>query len=121
MTHAIKTRSPYAIYKVVIFSIGMIVLINCFVGCGKKTVNDRGGKIKMVAKTIEEVLEENTDRWMSISGVVGTAIGEYKDKPCIKILVVKKTPELTDKIPSTLEGFPVVTQETGEIRALDKD
>ena len=108
------------INKVVIFSIGMIVLVSCFVGCGKKNVNDRGGRIKMAAKTIEEVLEENTGRWMSISGVVGTAIGEFKGKPCIKILVVKKTPELTGKIPSTIEGFPVIIKQTGEIRALDQ-
>ena len=73
----------------------------------------------MAAKTIEEVLKENTNKWMSIRGVVGTAIGEFKGKPCIKIFVVKKTPELMKKIPSTLEGFPVDIKQTGEIRALD--
>ena len=74
----------------------------------------------MAAKTIEEVLKENTDKWMSIPGVVGTAIGKFKDKPCIKIFVIKKTPELVEKIPSTQEGFPLVIQQTGEIKALDK-
>jgi len=44
---------------------------------------------------------------------------QQKGELCIKVLVVKKTPELTQKIPSTLEGFPVVIQQTGEIRALD--
>ncbi len=73
----------------------------------------------MATKTIEEVLKENADKWMSFPAVVGTAIGEFKGKPCIKILVVKKTEELTQKIPSTLEGFPVVIQQAGEIRALD--
>ena len=75
----------------------------------------------MPTKTIEEVLKEHTDEWMSIPGVVGTAIGEYKGKPCIKVLVVKKTKELTEKIPSRVEGFPVVIEETGEIRALESE
>ena len=120
MARAIKTRSPYTIDKVVIFSIGMIFLVSCFAGCGKKTVNDRGGEKKMAAKTIEEVLEENTDKWMSIPGVIGTAIGEQKGESCIIVLVIEKTSELTEKIPSTIEGFPVVIKQTGEIRALDQ-
>ncbi len=73
----------------------------------------------MLAKTIDEVLGEHTDEWMSIPGVVGTAIGECEGKPCIRVLVVNKTPELRKKIPSKLEGFVVYVQETGEIRALD--
>ena len=73
----------------------------------------------MPPTTIQEVLRTHTPELMSIPGVVGTAIGEFKGKPCIKILVVKKTEELTQKIPLTLEGFPVVIQQTGEIRALD--
>ncbi len=42
-------------------------------------------------KTIEQVLEENTPRLMLISGVVGTAIGECEDEPCIKVLVTDVT------------------------------
>jgi hypothetical protein len=32
--------------------------------------------------------------------------------------VIQKTPELEQKIPRTLEGYPVVIEETGEIRPL---
>ncbi len=73
----------------------------------------------MPGQTIEEVLSQYTDSLMSFPGVVGTAIGECEGKPCIKVLVVEKTPELVNKIPSTLEGFVVEVQETGEIKALD--
>ncbi len=73
----------------------------------------------MLDQTIEEVLSQYTDSLMSIPGVVGTAIGECEGQPCIKVLVVEKTPELLGKIPSTLEGFVVDVQETGEIRARD--
>ncbi|MHC4176124.1 MAG: hypothetical protein ACYSWU_01375 [Planctomycetota bacterium] len=72
----------------------------------------------MSAKTIQEVLEEHTDRWMAISGVVGTAIGECDGRPCIKVFVAEKTEQLRVKIPSSLEGHSVVVEETGEFRAL---
>ncbi len=75
----------------------------------------------MSEQTIQDVLKEHTDEWMSIPGVVGTAIGEFEDKPCIKVFVAKETRELTQKIPSEVEGFPVVIEETGEIRALRVD
>ncbi len=75
----------------------------------------------MPARTIENVLKAHTDEWMAIPGVVGTAIGEFNDKPCIKVFVVEKTEELNKRIPSQVEGFPVIIQAIGEIRALESD
>ncbi|MFC2041076.1 hypothetical protein ACFLTY_01990 [Chloroflexota bacterium] len=72
----------------------------------------------MPKKTIEELLRERADGLMSIPGVVGTAQGQCSGKPCIKVFVVKKTPELLKKIPSAIEGYTVTVQETGVIRAL---
>ncbi len=89
--------------------------------CAKQAADreDVQGEDVMPAQTIEEVLSRHTDSLMSLEGVVGTAIGECEGKPCIRVLVVEKTAELLQKIPSTLEGFVVDVQETGEIRALD--
>ncbi len=67
------------------------------------------------------MLKSHTPELMSIPGVVGTALGKQDGELCIKVLVIEKTPELTKKIPSTLEGFPVAIQQTGEIRALEPD
>ena len=75
----------------------------------------------MQDKTIEAVLKEYTDRLMSLQGVVGTAQSECAGKPCIKVYVSKKTPDLLGQIPSDIEGFPVAIEETGEIRARDSD
>ncbi|MHC4425935.1 MAG: hypothetical protein ACYSYV_07555 [Planctomycetota bacterium] len=75
----------------------------------------------MSGKTIEQVLKEKTDEWMGIPGVVGTAIGMFEDKPCIKILTSTKEKQLCAKIPSAVEGYPVIIEETGEFRALEKD
>ena len=73
----------------------------------------------MTPKTIQEVLSEHTDEWMSIPGVVGTGIGECEGEPCIRIFVVKKTSELMQKIPSEVEGYTVDVQESGKFQALD--
>jgi hypothetical protein len=84
--------------------------------CGPQAAREH--ETAMAETTIKEVLKKNTDSLMSIRGVVGTAIGECDGKPCIMVLVVKKTPELTKQIPSELQGFPVVIEETGVIRPL---
>ena len=73
----------------------------------------------MQKKTIQTVLKEHTDKMITLPGVVGTGLGECSGKPCIKVFVVKKTPDLLKQIPSTLEGHPVEVQATGEFRALD--
>lgn len=73
----------------------------------------------MPAKSIQQVLSEQTSRWMAIPGVVGTAIGESEGLPCIKIFVVEKTEDLAAKFSdSPVDGHPVVLEETDEFRAL---
>ena len=81
---------------------------------------DRFAKGSHVAgKTIEQVLKEKTDEWMAIPGVVGTAIGQSRGKPCILILTSSDLSKVKSKIPSTVQGYPVVIEQTGEIRALE--
>jgi hypothetical protein len=73
----------------------------------------------MQQKPIEEVLREHTDSLMALPGVVGTAQGLCDGQPCIKVFIVKKTPELLRQIPAEIEGYTVAAEETGEIRALE--
>jgi hypothetical protein len=78
------------------------------------------GKNPMAAETIKEVLKKHTEELMSMPGVVGTGQGLCEGKPCIKVFVIEKTPDLDQKIPKTLDGYPVVIEETGPIKALPK-
>jgi hypothetical protein len=71
----------------------------------------------MSAMSIEEVLMKYTDNLMAIPGVVGTGQGFFDGESCIKVFVIKMTPELENKIPEKLEGYPVKIKETGVIRA----
>lgn len=97
--------------------IGIIVLL--FIICCTGKIDNNGEKV-MEQRTIQEVLTSHTPDLMSVPGVVGTAIGEQDGKPCIVVMVVQKTNDITKKIPLTLEGFPVVIKEVGEIRSLDE-
>ena len=69
-------------------------------------------------RPIREVLAERTVEWMAIPGVVGTAVGEAEGRPCIKVLVARRTDELAASFPADAEGHRVVVEETGEFRAL---
>jgi len=68
---------------------------------------------------IESVQAEHTDRLMKIPGVVGTGIGLCDSTPCIKVLVIRATPELRKLIPESLDGYRVVLDETGVVRPQD--
>ena len=61
--------------------------------------------------SVAQVLARHTERLMALPGVVGTAESTCGGRPCILVLVARKTPEL--------EGIPVEVRETGPIRALD--
>ncbi len=89
--------------------------------CTNQIADDREGKNEMVSQTIQQVLQEHTNELMSIPGVVGTAEGLCDGQPCIKVLVIKKTSEIEEKIPKIIEGYPVKIESTGEIKALPKN
>ncbi len=82
---------------------------------------DRKEENPVPQKRIENVLKENTGRLMSLPGVVGTAEGRCDGKPCIKVYVVRRSPELCRQIPDTLGGYPVVIEETGEVHTLPEN
>lgn len=100
----------------VVLAIYIIALIAGPAGCNMKQTAQ--GEKMVAPRTIEEVLQANTPQLMAIEGVVGTAQGEHQGKPCIMIFVAEKTPELMKKLPSGLEGYPVVIQQSGEFEAL---
>jgi hypothetical protein len=68
--------------------------------------------------TVSEVKDKCTAELMVIKGVVGVGIGEQNGLPCIKVFLENGSAELKVKIPKTLEGYRVVTEVTGPIKAL---
>jgi len=92
-----------------------------FTGCSYTVPSDPEKGQSMPERTIEQVLKDNTDQWMAIPGVEGTAIGLFEGKPSIKIFASSNPQELRVKIPSNIEGYPVIIEEMGEFRALEQE
>jgi len=97
--------------------IGAMVIAGNLSGCIDKHIENVGKGGPMTERSIEEVLRDRTDEWMSIVGVEGVAIGEHKGKSCIRIFTSVNPKNLRDKIPSSVEGFPVIIEKTGRFRA----
>ena len=55
-----------------------------------------------------------TDQVIDRDGVSGTAIGEHDGKPCLKVYV--STDEAAGAAPRSVDGFPVVVENTGVFR-----
>ena len=105
---------------IILLNIGAITAAGSLAGCSHTSTSDieQGGV--MPNKTIEQVLKDRTDEWMAIPGVEGTAIGLFENEPCIRIFTSSNPQELRPKIPSTVEGYPVIIEETGQFRALEQ-
>lgn len=74
----------------------------------------------MVERTIEQVQADYTDDWMAIPGVEGVALGLLDDTPCIRVFSSKRAEDLRNKIPSVVEGYPVIIEEAGTFRAFER-
>ncbi|MFH2051719.1 MAG: hypothetical protein ABIK96_04545 [bacterium] len=73
------------------------------------------------AWTIAEVIRDRAAELMAIPGVTGVAEGRTADdRVCLVIYVHTLTPALERDLPREVAGFPVVVEESGEIRPLGK-
>jgi len=70
-------------------------------------------------RSLTDVLAAHSPALMAIPGV--TAVAESRlanGRPCILVLVVGMTPQLRDRIPREIEGWPVRVDVSGEIKAM---
>ena len=86
----------------------------------RSPVNQTGQKESMTLRDINAVLKDHDKELLAIPGVVGVYVGLLPDDktPCLKVMVVKETEDLKKKIPKSLEGYPVLIEESGVIRPL---
>jgi hypothetical protein len=94
----------------------LLVVAGCGSGSQSGRVEKQNGS-SMPQKSIEQVLSDNTGRWMTLPGVVGTGIGECSGKPCIKIFASAKSDSLAKQIPKQIDGYTVELEVTGEFKA----
>ena len=73
----------------------------------------------MPERPIADVLAAHTPELMALPGVVGTYQGAHPDgAPAIVVMLARPDAGLERRIPRVLEGWPVVIEVTGEIRAM---
>jgi hypothetical protein len=102
--------------KALICVVWMVFLAGQAVGYEEQV----GGEKGMSGKAVGELLRKHTDELLSLPGVVGTGQGLCDGRPCIKVYVVKKTPELEAEIHRLLDPYPLSIEETGRFRSLPK-
>lgn len=108
--------APACVRPAVTLLLVAFAVVTLVTGCQRA---DTQRETTMPQRPIVEVLATHTPELMRVPGVVGTYQGSLADgRPCIKLMVVRVTPELREKLPRTLEGWPVELDETGEIHAL---
>jgi hypothetical protein len=86
-------------------------------GCPKIMAQDNSPSAK---RDINAVLRDHDEELLAIPGVVGVYVAVLEDgkTPCLKVMLARKTPEADRDIPKSIEGYPVVSEVTGEIRPL---
>jgi hypothetical protein len=72
-------------------------------------------------RDINAVLRDHDKELLAIPNVVGVYVGaiETTGKPCLKVMIARAVSESDPPIPRSIEGYPVVTEITGEIRPLE--
>ena len=71
-------------------------------------------------RDINAVLAAHDRQLLNLPAVVGVYVGVLADgkTPCLKVMLARPTPDTERKIPREIEGFPVITEISGEIRPL---
>ena len=90
---------------------------------GQLACKDAKSHTAMPTRDINAVLRDHDKKLMSIPGVVGVYVGLLPDgsTPCLKIMAATNTAQIQRSVPKKLEGYPVVIEETGVIRPLQKE
>ena len=71
-------------------------------------------------RDINDVLRDHDKQLMKIPNVVGVYVGVLGDgkTSCLRVMLAKKDSKAEAAIPQSIEGYPVVTEVTGEIKPL---
>jgi len=86
-------------------------------GCRENVAQNNSHSPK---RDINAVLRDHDKELLAIPGVVGVYVAVLEDgkTPCLKVMLARKTPESDRDLPKSIEGYPVVSEVTGEIRPL---
>ena len=111
------------LHKIGLCSVSTVMLLSMAYAATIGTpLNQTGQQESMTRKDINAVLQDHDEELLAIPGVVGVYVGLLPDDKtlCLKVMVVKETEDLKRRIPKSIEGYPVLIEESGVIRPLKK-
>jgi hypothetical protein len=111
---AFRVLRPRCLVSHVLLIAGLCLPLN--LGCLSIT----NSKQPTSRRDINAVLADHDQELLAMPGVVGVYVGLLPDNktPCLKIMLARKDPALARRLPRRLEGYPVVTEVTGDIRPM---
>lgn len=93
----------------------LILASICIHSCETKSESEE----TLSDRDINSVMDAHVEELMAIEGVTGVAVGALDDgTPSILILIMEESDELSSLLPSELEGHPVRTMVSGEIKPM---
>jgi hypothetical protein len=107
-------RHGYAVLLAV-FAFSVLSL-NVMVLAGSEPALSKG-ETPVKEMTVTEILKERTGALMSVPGVVGAGQGLCDGRPCVKVYVVEKTPEVEQEIWRILGPCLFSIEESGRFQS----
>ena len=95
--------------------LGALTLVVTACSRGTPAPDSREGEA-VTYTTIEDALTALTDRLIDREGVTGMGVGSCDGNPCLKVYVVRRDAPVVSDVPSTLGGWNVSVEASGEIR-----
>ena len=87
-------------------------------GVGCRAPARDSAAVSAPTRPIEQVLAEHSPKLMAMRGVTAVGQSELDDhSPCIRVWILQHDADLERAIPKRIEGYPVVVEVSGEIRA----
>ncbi|MGD8784051.1 MAG: hypothetical protein PVF28_03645 [Thioalkalispiraceae bacterium] len=85
--------------------------------CGSFAV-EAATEINAMSDSIQTVKQRHNDELMAIEGVIAVGIGQAPDGSSAIIITMEEgQQQAASQLPKTLEGYPVIIQYSGKIRA----
>jgi Raf kinase inhibitor-like YbhB/YbcL family protein len=84
--------------------------------CARKNA-DPGANTPTSTTPIADALTAHRDSLLALPGVVGVGVGLCGGAPCIVVMAAAASPELSRRLPKTLDGHPVELRVTGAFSA----
>jgi hypothetical protein len=76
------------------------------------------GEDRAVSPTIQEVKAKHTERLLRMPGVVSVGIGKNPDGQFVIVVGLDgPRPKTVEQLPKVLEGYPVLVEITGPVKA----